>query len=63
MVFDRMEYDLDARGRIVAERSVGEAFFPADDVILAIGQENAFPWIEDDVGWSSTSGTCRWSTR
>jgi formate dehydrogenase (NADP+) beta subunit len=49
MMFDRMEYDLDARGRITAER-VGEAFFPADDVILAIGQENAFPWIEDDLG-------------
>ena len=23
---------------------------PCDDVILAIGQENAFPWIEDDCG-------------
>ena len=50
MTFDRMEYDFDARGGIVAERVVGEAFFPADDVILAIGQENAFPWIEDDLG-------------
>jgi NADPH-dependent glutamate synthase beta subunit-like oxidoreductase len=47
MMFDRMEYDLDARGRITAERVMGEAFFPADDVILAIGQENAFPWIEN----------------
>ena len=50
MLFDQMEYELDARGRIVAERVVGEEFFPADDVILAIGQENAFPWIEDDLG-------------
>ena len=25
-------------------------FLPADDVILAIGQENAFPWIERDLG-------------
>jgi ferredoxin len=50
MLFDRMEYEFDARGRIVAERAVGETFFPADDVILAIGQENAFPWIEDDLG-------------
>ncbi|HUF26772.1 MAG TPA: FAD-dependent oxidoreductase [Gemmatimonadaceae bacterium] len=24
--------------------------FPCDDVILAIGQENAFPWIERDIG-------------
>ena len=45
-----MEYDLDATGRITAERIVGEEFLPADDVILAIGQENAFPWIERDLG-------------
>jgi len=50
MMFDRMEYDLDSRGRITAERLVGEEFLPADDVILAIGQENAFPWIERDLG-------------
>ena len=50
MLFDKMEYDLDAKGRITAERIVGEQFFPCDDVILAIGQENAFPWIENDLG-------------
>jgi formate dehydrogenase (NADP+) beta subunit len=50
MLFDKMEYELDARGRIIAERSAGEEFLPADDVILAIGQENAFPWIERDLG-------------
>ncbi len=50
MRFERMEYELDARGRIVAERVAGEEFLPADDVILAIGQENAFPWIERDLG-------------
>ena len=50
MMFDKMEYDLDAQGRITAERIVGEEFLPADDVILAIGQENAFPWIERDLG-------------
>ncbi len=50
MNFDKMQYDFDARGNIIAERVVGETFLPADDVILAIGQENAFPWIEDDVG-------------
>ena len=46
MLFDEMEYTLDSAGRITAERSIGERFFPADDVILAIGQENAFPWVE-----------------
>jgi formate dehydrogenase (NADP+) beta subunit len=50
MTFDVMEYELDARGRITAERLVGEELIPADDVILAIGQENAFPWIEGDLG-------------
>ncbi len=50
MLFDRMEYELDARGRITAERAVGEELIEADDVILAIGQENAFPWIERDLG-------------
>jgi formate dehydrogenase beta subunit len=50
MLFDRVEYSLDARGSIVGEHVMGEEFVPADDVILAIGQENAFPWIERDLG-------------
>jgi formate dehydrogenase beta subunit len=50
MLFDVMEYDVDAKGRIKAERTTGEQFYPADDVILAIGQENSFPWVERDVG-------------
>jgi NADPH-dependent glutamate synthase beta subunit-like oxidoreductase/ferredoxin len=50
MLFERMEYEVDGRGRITAERPAGEEFIAADDVILAIGQENAFPWIERDLG-------------
>jgi formate dehydrogenase beta subunit len=50
MLFDKMEYNVDADGRITGERNLGEEFLPADDVILAIGQENAFPWIERDLG-------------
>jgi NADPH-dependent glutamate synthase beta subunit-like oxidoreductase len=49
MLFDRIDYEL-AGTRIVSERVVEEVFFPCDDVILAIGQENAFPWIENDIG-------------
>jgi formate dehydrogenase (NADP+) beta subunit len=49
MMFDKMEYDIDAQGRITGERIAAEEFVPADDVILAIGQENAFPWIERDL--------------
>ncbi|HUK01866.1 MAG TPA: FAD-dependent oxidoreductase [Steroidobacteraceae bacterium] len=50
MMFERMEYNVDANGRIISEHSAGEEFIPADDVILAIGQENAFPWVERDLG-------------
>jgi formate dehydrogenase (NADP+) beta subunit len=49
MLFEKMEYEL-KDGRITAERVVGEELVPCDDVILAIGQENAFPWIERDLG-------------
>jgi formate dehydrogenase beta subunit len=49
MLFEKMEYDLD-NGKITAERTVGEVLIPCDDVILAIGQENAFTWIERDIG-------------
>ena len=50
MNFDLMEYDIDDNGRIVDSRVVGEKFFPCDDVVLAIGQDNAFPWVERDLG-------------
>jgi len=49
MLFEHLEYDIQ-NGEITATRVLGEEFFPCDDVILAIGQENAFPWIEHDVG-------------
>ena len=50
MKFDELEYELDADGEIVAQRTLREVFLPCDDVVLAIGQENAFPWIERDLG-------------
>lgn len=46
MIFERLEWDAEAK----RSRTIDELFFPADDVILAIGQENAFPWIERDIG-------------
>ena len=49
MVFEQMDYELQD-GRITSERVVGEELVPCDDVILAIGQENAFPWVERDLG-------------
>ena len=50
MTFEVMEYDVDARGKITDTRKTGEVTLPCDDVILAIGQDNAFPWIERDIG-------------
>ena len=50
MTFELMEYDLDDDGRICDQRVTGETVIPCDDVVLAIGQDNAFPWIERDIG-------------
>ncbi len=50
MRFDELEYELDGSGEIVSTKVVREVFLPCDDVVLAIGQENAFPWIERDLG-------------
>jgi formate dehydrogenase beta subunit len=50
MRFDVMEYRVDEDGRIDRGTVLEEVFIPCDDVILAIGQENAFDWIERDVG-------------
>ena len=43
------EYDETGRRTLVP---AGEApvFMEADDVLMAIGQENSFPWIERDIG-------------
>ncbi len=46
MTFERLEWDAAAK----KSKTIDEIFLPADDVILAIGQENAFPWIERDLG-------------
>ena len=50
MVFELMEYDIDEAGKIAASRVAGEQFIPCDEVILAIGQDTAFPWVERDIG-------------
>jgi len=50
MEFELMEYQLDEDGQITDTQIVGTKIIPCTDVILAIGQENAFPWIERDIG-------------
>jgi len=51
MSFDKVRAEFDARGRrrLVA---TGEApqVFDCDEVLIAVGQENSFPWIERDLG-------------
>jgi formate dehydrogenase (NADP+) beta subunit len=49
MQFDRVEYSQDAGGKTTTKK-LESVFIPADDVIVAIGQENAFPFIERDIG-------------
>jgi formate dehydrogenase beta subunit len=48
MMFDRLEWSKDDKG-VQRSRVVDTVFLPADDVILAIGQEGAFPYIERDI--------------
>ncbi len=50
MSCDVLEVDFDARGAIASSGVVDETTIPCDDVVLAIGQENAFPWVERDIG-------------
>jgi len=49
MMFDKIEYQMNG-DKITSEKIIGEVLIECDDVILAIGQENAFPWIEVDSG-------------
>jgi NADPH-dependent glutamate synthase beta subunit-like oxidoreductase/ferredoxin len=49
MMFEKVEWYEDDKGHLVS-KTLGDVFIPADAVILAIGQENAFPWIERDIG-------------
>ncbi|MFZ2507319.1 MAG: FAD-dependent oxidoreductase [Steroidobacteraceae bacterium] len=49
MTFERLEYVMDGAD-IKDQRVVEEVFIRCDDVIVAIGQENAFPWVERDLG-------------
>lgn len=49
MEFELVEWEADENGRLVS-KVLSSKIVPCDDVILAIGQENAFPWIERDIG-------------
>jgi formate dehydrogenase (NADP+) beta subunit len=51
VLFEKMqEVGTDPSGRPKLERTGEELLIPCDDVLMAIGQENAFQWIERDMG-------------
>lgn len=58
MLFEEIEYQIDDKGSIKSSEIVGEKLIECDDVILAIGQDNAFPWIERDIGIDFNEWDC-----
>jgi len=51
MTFEKVKAVYDAEGkRSLIKTGEPDQFFECDDVLVAVGQENAFPWIEKDSG-------------
>jgi NADPH-dependent glutamate synthase beta subunit-like oxidoreductase len=51
VVFEKVKAVHDAKGRrTLVPTGEPDQHFPCDDVLVAVGQENAFPWIERDCG-------------
>lgn len=51
MMFQKVEPKYDEKGkRSLVPTGEAPVFIEADDVIIAVGQENSFPWIERDLG-------------
>jgi formate dehydrogenase (NADP+) beta subunit len=51
MTFDKVHAVYDENGkRSLVSTNEPPVFIEADDVLVAIGQENSFPWIERDLG-------------
>jgi len=51
MTFEKVEARYDEAGkRTLVPTGDALVFMEADDVLMAIGQENSFPWIERDLG-------------
>lgn len=48
--FARMTAEYDESGRRSLIPTGEQVVFECDDVLMAIGQDNAFPWIERDIG-------------
>ncbi|HEX6529755.1 MAG TPA: FAD-dependent oxidoreductase, partial [Burkholderiales bacterium] len=51
MTFEKVKAVYDEKGkRSLVPTGDPDQFFECDDVLVAVGQENAFPWIEKDSG-------------
>jgi NADPH-dependent glutamate synthase beta subunit-like oxidoreductase len=51
VLFEKVKAEFDARGRRnLVPTGEPDTLIPCDDVLIAVGQENAFPWIERDIG-------------
>jgi len=51
MTFEKVKAVYDEKGkRSLVPTGEPDQFFECDDVLVAVGQENAFPWIEKDSG-------------
>ncbi|MBC8022330.1 MAG: FAD-dependent oxidoreductase [Burkholderiales bacterium] len=57
MVFEKVKAVRDERGkRSLVATGEPDQVFECDDVLIAVGQENAFPWIERDILEFDASG-------
>ena len=57
VVFERVEAEIDERGRRrLTPTGEPDVHIACDDVLIAVGQENAFPWIENDSGVAFKDG-------
>jgi formate dehydrogenase (NADP+) beta subunit len=51
VVFEKVKAEYDAKGRRnLVPSGEPDQHIPCDDVLVAVGQENSFPWIERDIG-------------
>jgi NADPH-dependent glutamate synthase beta subunit-like oxidoreductase len=51
VLFEKVKAEYDAKGRRnLVPTGEPDQHIPCDDVLVAVGQENAFPWIERDIG-------------
>jgi len=51
MIFQKVRAEYDDKGqRNLVPTGEADQYFECDDVLIAVGQENSFPWIERDCG-------------